>query len=194
MGGIYGVRRWDGLRYRDMHTKSHKGWFSRLELDREDTQTHSQHEDGTSLYDLYRLSSVFCWLFNASHGRMNHKCLVGSGRALSRHLCWGTRKPSEYSGSQGFLIQALERNRYANLFGCRDMSERQSTHPFVLWATVFDDGILIQLLLLVIIQPPVFFYLKHNVSDTGFCLRLQVEPNTSWDIYKPSTAQTICES
>jgi hypothetical protein len=52
---------------------------------------------------------------------------------------------------------------------------------------------------------------KYNVSETGFCLRLQVEPTqlgpidraspylrtlapTQDRVYRPSTAQTICES
>jgi hypothetical protein len=54
-------------------------------------------------------------------------------------------------------------------------------------------------------------YLKHNVSENGFCLRLQVEPTqlgpiaraspylrtpapTQDRVYKPSTAETIRES
>jgi hypothetical protein len=61
-----------------------------------------------------------------------------------------------------------------------------------------------------IIHHPVFIS-KHNVSDTEFCPRLQVEPTklgpidrTSPDLrtlaptqdmaYKQSTAETICES
>jgi hypothetical protein len=60
-----------------------------------------------------------------------------------------------------------------------------------------------------IIHPPVFIY-KHNVSETGSCLRLQVKP-TQFDpidrdspylltylptpdrVYKTNTAQTICD-
>jgi hypothetical protein len=61
-----------------------------------------------------------------------------------------------------------------------------------------------------IIHRPVFIQ-KHKVSETGFCLRLQVERTqlgptdrasprlrtsapTQDRVYKPSTAQTICES
>jgi hypothetical protein len=60
-----------------------------------------------------------------------------------------------------------------------------------------------------IIHRPVI-YLKRNVSETGFCLRLQAKPTqlgpidraslylqasiqTQW-VYIASTAQTICES
>jgi hypothetical protein len=61
-----------------------------------------------------------------------------------------------------------------------------------------------------IIQRPVYIS-KLNVSETGFCLRFQVKPtqlspiyraspylrtpaSTQDRVYKPSTAQTICES
>jgi hypothetical protein len=59
--------------------------------------------------------------------------------------------------------------------------------------------------------PSTCFYLKHNVLETGFCLRLQVKPtqlspinraspclqtseSTQNGVYKPSTAQTTWES
>jgi hypothetical protein len=59
--------------------------------------------------------------------------------------------------------------------------------------------------------PSSCLYLKHNVSETGLCLCLQVEPtqlgsidraspylrtpaSTQDRVYKSSTAQTICES
>jgi hypothetical protein len=62
-----------------------------------------------------------------------------------------------------------------------------------------------------IIHRPVFLFKHANVSKTGLCLRLQVEPTqlgpidraspylrtsapTQVSIYKPRTAQTICES
>jgi hypothetical protein len=65
------------------------------------------------------------------------------------------------------------------------------------------------IMLLDIIQHPIF--VKNNVLETGFCLRLQVKPSqlgpvdragpylwthapTHNGVYKPSTAQTICES
>jgi hypothetical protein len=68
----------------------------------------------------------------------------------------------------------------------------------------------INIVFLDIINRPVF-YLKHNVSETGFSLRLQVEPTQLGPIdraspylrrpapthdraYKISTAQIICES
>jgi hypothetical protein len=56
-----------------------------------------------------------------------------------------------------------------------------------------------------------FLFKARNVSETGFCLRLQVEPTqlvpfdkaspylrtpapTKYKIYKPSTEQIICKS
>jgi hypothetical protein len=58
-----------------------------------------------------------------------------------------------------------------------------------------------------IIHLPVFIYLKHSISETGFCLErthmgpvdraspyLQTPAQTQDRIYKPSTAQTIYES
>jgi hypothetical protein len=33
------------------------------------------------------------------------------------------------------------------------------------------------------------FYLKHNVSETGFCLRLQVEPTQLGPIDRPSSTR-----
>jgi hypothetical protein len=48
--------------------------------------------------------------------------------------------------------------------------------------TVCGDGTLIQILffwtlsILVFYGTPSCFYIKNNVSETGFCLRLQVEP------------------
>jgi hypothetical protein len=35
MGGIYEVPRWDGLRWRDIDTKFHEGWFRNSEVNRE---------------------------------------------------------------------------------------------------------------------------------------------------------------
>jgi hypothetical protein len=39
MGEIYEVRRLEGLRCHDIHTKFHKDWFKCSEIDRGDTQT-----------------------------------------------------------------------------------------------------------------------------------------------------------
>jgi hypothetical protein len=58
MGGIYEVRRWDGLRYRDMHTKFHKDWFRHSNLDRGDTQAHRQHGDRISLLLFFWIRKV----------------------------------------------------------------------------------------------------------------------------------------
>jgi hypothetical protein len=44
-GGIYEVRRRDGLGCDDIHTKFHKYWSSQSKFEREDTQTHRQHGD-----------------------------------------------------------------------------------------------------------------------------------------------------
>jgi hypothetical protein len=72
------------------------------------------------------------------------------------------------------------------------------------------DSILIQLLCFWTVSIVLFLYLKHNVSETGFCLLLQVAPTelgptdraspyfrtpapTQDRVYKPSTAQIICE-
>jgi hypothetical protein len=41
MGRIYEVRRSDGLRCHDIHTKCHKDWFRHSKVNREDSQTHS---------------------------------------------------------------------------------------------------------------------------------------------------------
>jgi hypothetical protein len=73
-----------------------------------------------------------------------------------------------------------------------------------------QTSIISTIVFLDIIQYPVFTE-THNVSETAFCLRLQVEPiqlgpvdraspylrtpaPTQDGIYKPSTAHTICES
>jgi hypothetical protein len=42
MGGIYEVRRWDGLRCHDIHTKFHKDWLSHSKVHRADTHTCTQ--------------------------------------------------------------------------------------------------------------------------------------------------------
>jgi hypothetical protein len=41
MEGIFYLRRWDGLRCRDIRTKSHKDWFRRSKVNRGETQTHT---------------------------------------------------------------------------------------------------------------------------------------------------------
>lgn len=38
MGGIYEVRRWNGLSYRDKHLKFHKDWFRYAKVHKGDTQ------------------------------------------------------------------------------------------------------------------------------------------------------------
>jgi hypothetical protein len=40
MGGIYDVRRSDGLSCHDKHTKFHKDWFRHSKVQRGDTYTH----------------------------------------------------------------------------------------------------------------------------------------------------------
>jgi hypothetical protein len=58
------------------------------------------------------------------------------------------------------------------------------------------------------LQTILFFFSKHNVSETGFCLRLQIKPTQSIElvpifgqlcqlqdgVHKSNTTQTICES
>jgi hypothetical protein len=49
MGGIYEVRRLDGLGCHDTHTKFHKDWFRHSEANKWDLETHGQHSDPISL-------------------------------------------------------------------------------------------------------------------------------------------------
>jgi hypothetical protein len=49
-GGIYEVRRWDGLRCHGIHTKFHKDWFRHSKVNRGDSQTQRQHGDHIRLY------------------------------------------------------------------------------------------------------------------------------------------------
>jgi hypothetical protein len=49
MGGIYEVRRWDGLRCHFIHTRFHKDWFRYSIADRGETQTHRHRQDGDSV-------------------------------------------------------------------------------------------------------------------------------------------------
>jgi hypothetical protein len=44
MGGIYEVRRSDGLKCYDMHIKFHKDWFNHSYVIIEDTQTGRSHK------------------------------------------------------------------------------------------------------------------------------------------------------
>jgi hypothetical protein len=37
-----------------------------------------------------------------------------------------------------------------------------------------------------------FFYLKHNDSETGFCLRLEVKPTQLGEIKLVSVCETLC--
>jgi hypothetical protein len=74
-----------------------------------------------------------------------------------------------------------------------------------------DHDTLIQLLCFWTLYIALLLFKKHNVSDTGFSLRLQVKPTEMGPIdraspylrppvpaqgrlYKPNTEQTICES
>jgi hypothetical protein len=49
MGGLYEVRRWDGMSCHDIHTKFNKDWIGHSEVNREDTQLYRQHGDRISL-------------------------------------------------------------------------------------------------------------------------------------------------
>jgi hypothetical protein len=85
MEGIYELRRWDGLRCHDIHTKFHEDWFSHSKVDEGDTQTHRQHGDLISLLLFFQkkesrliirvyiyLWSCCVWLFS----KYNYLCLT----------------------------------------------------------------------------------------------------------------------
>jgi hypothetical protein len=56
MGGIYEVRRWDGLRCHDIHNKFHKDWFTHTHVDGggADLQINRQHGNLISLLLLFQ--------------------------------------------------------------------------------------------------------------------------------------------
>jgi hypothetical protein len=51
---------------------------------------------------------------------------------------------------------------------------------------VCDDGIFIELMYFWTLSIVLFLFETHKVSETGFCLRLQVEPNQLGPIDKAS--------
>jgi hypothetical protein len=108
--------------------------------------------------------------------------------------------------SRNFLLPLLE---YSSL--CPKL--RRPSITFVLPTTVILNigSVVHHYKYCVSRHPSSCFYLKHNVSENVFCLRIQVESTqlgpidtaspylrtpagTRDRIYKPSTAQTICES
>jgi hypothetical protein len=56
MGGIYEVRRWDGLRCHDIYiyTKFHKDWLRHSEVNMRDSQIHRQHGDCMCLLSFFQ--------------------------------------------------------------------------------------------------------------------------------------------
>jgi hypothetical protein len=58
MGGIYEVRRLDGLRCHDIHAKFHKNWFSHSKVGKGDTQTYREHGDRISLLSFFKRRKV----------------------------------------------------------------------------------------------------------------------------------------
>jgi hypothetical protein len=58
MGGIYEVRRLDGLRCHNVHTKVYEDWLEHSKVDRGDTQTHRQHGDRISLLLFFQIRKV----------------------------------------------------------------------------------------------------------------------------------------
>jgi hypothetical protein len=54
MGGIYEVRRWDGLSCHDIHTKFNRDWLRHSKVNRRYTLTHRQHGDRTDLLSFFQ--------------------------------------------------------------------------------------------------------------------------------------------
>jgi hypothetical protein len=54
MGGIYELRRSDGLRCHDMHINVHKDWFRHSQVDRGYSQTQRQHSDLINLHLFFK--------------------------------------------------------------------------------------------------------------------------------------------
>jgi hypothetical protein len=54
IGRIYEVRRRDGLRCHDIHTKFHKDSFSNSKVNRGDIEAHRQHGDRISLLSFFK--------------------------------------------------------------------------------------------------------------------------------------------
>jgi hypothetical protein len=46
------------LRYHDIHTEFHKDWFRHSEVNRGDTQTHTQQRDRISLLSFFKESRL----------------------------------------------------------------------------------------------------------------------------------------
>jgi hypothetical protein len=145
-------------------------------------------------------------------------CLVvrTTGRGFAKVS--GTMRNWCYSITVTLSIAVLRRMCAHNPTDAR----RKYSTPFpttsIPWSKICEDGTLIQILcfwalsiVLLLSKAPPCFYLKTQRSETGFCLRLQVKPiqlvpidratpcfRTSAPrqdrVYKPSVAQTICES
>jgi hypothetical protein len=79
MGGICEVRRWDGLRCHDMHTKFHEEWFRHSKVNW--GGIHREHGDRINLLIFFqnkesRLITTGLWTFNYRHRQWLVSCVL----------------------------------------------------------------------------------------------------------------------
>jgi hypothetical protein len=95
MGGIYEVRRWDGVSCHDIYTNFHKDLFRHSKVDRGNTQTTGRSHKPTSrksLKKLLRLPGIKHRSSIPSHSLWRRVFLIGIQAGTSQ---------SFYTGSQG---------------------------------------------------------------------------------------------